>query len=82
MKNLKKLAILLASILTFAIANAESKPTTNKKETVKTTVESGKKAEKATPSQIKKEEQKKAKEKEKELKKAISNLVLWHTLIL
>ena len=46
MKNLKKLAILLASILTFAIANAESKPTTNKKETVKTTVESGKKAEK------------------------------------
>ena len=55
MKNLKKLAILLASILTFAIANAESKPTTNKKETVKTTVESGKKAEKATPSQTIKE---------------------------
>ena len=58
MKNIRNLAILLASILTFASANAEIKSNTNKKETIKTVVESGKKSEKATASQLKKEEEK------------------------
>lgn len=70
MKNIRNLAILLASILTFASANAEIKSNTNKKETIKTVVESGKKSEKATASQLKKEEEKKAKEKAKQEKKA------------
>lgn len=69
MKNIRNLAILLASILTFASANAEIKSNTNKKETIKTVVESGKKSEKATASQLKKEEEKKAKEKAKQEKK-------------
>ena len=72
MKNIRNLAILLASILTFASANAEIKSNTNKKETIKTVVESGKKSEKATASQLKKEEEKTATSSEKWYK--ISNL--------